>query len=65
LDAPYAAPDFTLQISRVTGNPSIAGVKMKKVTLRKDLTPGSWLEEEGKTEVCFDIAKGKTEIHFG
>ncbi len=41
------------------------GVKMKRVTLRKDLTPGSWFEEGGKTAVCFDIAKGKTEIHFG
>ena len=63
LNAPFAAPDFTVRINtvvqkRVTSH----GVPLKSVKKLTDLKANSIYIDESSTTLCFDLKKGRTEL---
>jgi hypothetical protein len=63
LNAPFAAPDFTLKINAVVQKPiRNQGVPMKIVHKPSDLEANSMVTDKSGTRLCFDLKKGKTEL---
>ena len=62
LEAPFAAPDFTMRIPGKKGGPVIGEKKLQKVSQRKDLRSETWWEDGEEIVVCFDLVKGETTI---
>jgi hypothetical protein len=67
LDAPFAAPRFTVQITAPqTAVPRLAAnrkpLPLTEVTTPRDLKPDTWLRDKQAVVVCFDLPKGQTEI---
>jgi hypothetical protein len=59
LDAPFAAPDFTL---RLTGTKPPKG--MTRVSSFKDLKANTWHREVDTLTLCFDLPKGRTKLEL-
>ncbi len=67
LNAPFAAPDFTVRIPTSSGG-AVRIVRdgevkeMRKVGRISDLESGTWCREDQGTTVCFDLEKGRTQV---
>jgi hypothetical protein len=68
LNAPFAAPRFTLRVTSKTGaapkftsngNPT----PFKEVSKQLELQPGTWLREPNGVIVCFDLPKGRSQLN--
>ena len=67
LDAPFACPAYTVRVaSRSAGPPSIRrdgqAVALREAGSRQGLASGTWLREDDRLTVCFDLAKGRTTL---
>jgi len=63
LNAPFAAPDFTLRINSVVQKPVTShGVPLKQVNQLGDLKTNTLYIDKSGTHLCFDLKKGKTEL---
>jgi hypothetical protein len=63
LNAPFAAPDFTLKLNREIKNPVIKnGSHLLKVNKMSELKSGMFFTENSETFICFDLKKRETEI---
>ena len=67
LDAPFASPDFTVQVPiNSHGNVKIVAsgktATPRQVSKMSDLEPGTWHQEDRVATICFDLQKGRTEI---
>ncbi len=66
--APYASPDFTVRVPARAGstpNLSRAGVPLtlREVSSRLELKSGTWLREPDDLVVCFDLARGRSQLN--
>ena len=60
LHAPFPCPAFTIEMpARV---PQIGNIPLREVSRPLDLVSNTWTRANGRTTVCFDLAKGITEI---
>ena len=68
LNAPFAAPDFTLELPG-----SVHGVTLKaagerqplrEVSRMLDLTAGSWLSQGDRVIACFDLPRGASTLNL-
>lgn len=57
LDAPFAAPEFTLQVQGI--NPPPGFTRVPKLT---ELKPRTWHQQEKTLTLCLDLPKGRTQI---
>jgi hypothetical protein len=67
LEAPFAAPDFTLKMAAKGNSPPriTAGrepIALKEAAKPSELKSGTWLRENDALLVCFDLPKGTTTI---
>jgi hypothetical protein len=67
LGAPFATPDFTLRIAAPEGSVPLVTHAGKRWPLERvdepgALKSGTWLREDQRMIVCFDLAKGQTQI---
>jgi len=67
--APFACPDYTVSISKkVEGQPSIRkqGIyqTLKKVSGPLQLRSHTWCEQNETVILCFNLAKGTSEINW-
>jgi hypothetical protein len=63
--APFACPDFTIEIGRRLENPPKAGgMPMNEADGRLKLQSGAWFRDRDKTTLCFQLTKGTSEITF-
>ncbi|MFO7904337.1 MAG: hypothetical protein ACQESR_03095 [Planctomycetota bacterium] len=67
LNAPFAAPRFTLRVPadedavpRIKLNDK--PVMLEKVSNSRSLEPGTWMREEKQLMICFDLPKGRSSI---
>lgn len=60
--APFACPNFTVQLSRNLTSPPIlkAGAKQTQLNESRQLEPNSW----SSNVLCFDLPKGKSEVQI-
>jgi hypothetical protein len=70
MDAPFAAPRFTIKVKgRPDASPAITHgdsmTKLKQVKKRTDLVTGTWLADGESTVVCFDLARGRSSLSLG
>ncbi len=68
LKAPYACPDFTIQLEATEGEP-IFKVKGENTPLQRvdsmlKLKSGAYTRDANKTIACFDLPKGKSSLVF-
>jgi hypothetical protein len=66
LKAPWACPDFTVEIPSSAGKPpQFAGKPLQEVASDKALKPGTWTPQgEGRLIACFDLPKGASSLTF-
>ena len=69
LRAPFACPSFTLRIAaQAPKAPAVVRGRettpLREVGDARRLEPGTWLRGERETTVCFDLAKGRSEIRL-
>lgn len=69
LDAPFAAPDFTIRVPQTTAaNVEIVAqgqTRRLRTTERiLDLQSDTWCQEDEGITVCFELGKGRTEIRL-
>ena len=69
LFAPFASPNFTLNVERaVKGNPVLVHkgetTKLARVDDTLKLDPNKWTKTGSNSLLCFDLPKGKSEIHL-
>ncbi|HKL31556.1 MAG TPA: hypothetical protein VJ919_03420 [Tangfeifania sp.] len=65
LKAPFAAPDFTLEIDGNINNPVVNQKhKLKRVANSKALHSNSFCVEKNHSVLCFHLDKGENEIRF-
>jgi len=72
LAAPYACPDFTVELdARVAGAtpmPSIEreahAVPLREVRRATDLVSGAWHQHADRLSICFDLAKGASQLRL-
>lgn len=67
LDAPFAAPQFTLRLARAgDGPPQVTcgdqPLQLARVARPELLETGTWLSESQSCVVCFDLPRGRTTI---
>jgi hypothetical protein len=67
LSAPFACPQFTVRIpNQRSGPPTVITngeqIALRQVTASRDLAAGTWLSEPEATVLCFDLAKGSSEL---
>ena len=67
-DAPFASPDFTVKVpARAGSTPSLsrAGtpLTLREVSSRLELRSGTWFREANDLIVCFDLAKGRSQLN--
>ncbi len=65
LNAPFAAPQFTLKLPQSISMPTRlrTGEKMltfQEVAMPRDLKSGTWLREKNGLVACFDLPKGRS-----
>lgn len=67
LNAPFAAPAFTVQVSapanavpKLTAGGQVQ--ELREVTGPLQLAAGTWTRESGKVVVCFDLRKGESRL---
>jgi hypothetical protein len=69
LDAPFACPAFTLELTSPQGVPQlVAGGERKplaEVADRLRLVPGTWHRAADRLAVCFDLPKGRSSVTVG
>jgi len=62
LHAPFAAPDFTLELplAHTTTTLSAGGISqhLREVSALQDLVNGTWHRQNGRTVACFDLPRG-------
>lgn len=68
LNAPFAAPRFTLRVASQTGTtPRLThngnAIPLKEVSKPLELKPGTWLREPKSVIVCFDLPKGSSVLN--
>ncbi|MPY91181.1 MAG: hypothetical protein GEU99_25125 [Luteitalea sp.] len=69
--APFACPQFTVQIPGARGaRPRFAAgggpaTALREVGTRLDLRSGTWWREQERLIVCFDLPKGASELRLG
>jgi hypothetical protein len=69
LQAPFAAPDFTLEVaaspvSEVILESDGVSLPLQEVGTEKGITSNTWSQQEGVVRVCFDLAKGRSDLKF-
>jgi hypothetical protein len=69
LNAPFAAPSFTVAVAAKASHvPALAvagqAEPLTRIDRKRDLQSGRWLSEGNHLVLCFDLAKGKTEIQL-
>lgn len=69
LDAPFAAPLFTLRVTSVRTIAPIlkansALFSLKQVSKPSQLVSGTWVQTEGGADICIDLPKGKSTLHL-
>jgi hypothetical protein len=70
LGAPFASPNFTLEIG-ITGRPvpklTVGGnpIELKEVRKPLDLKSGTFYRQEKGVRVCFDLSKGESRVTLG
>ncbi len=58
--APYACPDFTVELpQRLEQPPKVGGAPLAEVNSALKLKSGTWFRDEKRTVVCFDLKKGE------
>lgn len=63
LNAPFAAPDFTLKINASVKNPILKnGAPLQKINSISHLKSGTFFSEHNESYICFDLQKGEAEI---
>jgi hypothetical protein len=64
--APWACPDFTVEIPAPAGKPpQLAGKPLQEATSEKALNSGNWVRRGAdRMVVCFDLPKGASNITF-
>ena len=63
LNAPFAAPDFTVKLNCEIKKPVIKNdTPLLKVHKMSELKSGMFFTENRETLICFDLKKGETEI---
>jgi hypothetical protein len=67
LNAPFASPRFTVRLAaRGEAPPKLAHgptpIPLDEVAALRDLESGTWLREEGRVTVCFDLPKGELKL---
>jgi hypothetical protein len=70
LQAPFAAPDFTLRLADApVGTPRVLtggrSVPLQPATGRAALAAGRWMRDGSDTVVCFDLARGASLLELG
>jgi hypothetical protein len=70
LQAPFAAPQFTLRFPARTAQPVALESPSQTVALRAapgpaDLDAGAWRHEAAETTVCFDLPRGESVLRIG
>ncbi len=65
LKAPFAAPDFTIEIDAIIKNP-IANREgaLKKVLNAQAIQSNSFYTENNRSIICFNLEKGENEINY-
>ncbi len=69
LDAPFAAPRFTVRVSGVpTQRPTMvtggAVTKLEQAPKPLQLRSGTWCQDAASTTICFDLPKGQSAIQL-
>jgi hypothetical protein len=69
LDAPFASPNFTLQVNGRGPSPpqlTCGGrvTALRAVSQRSQLQSGTWLRDQQETLVCFDLPQGRSELRL-
>lgn len=69
LQAPFDCPNFTLEVDRMaTGQPRLSQgdqvIKLREITDRRQLAPGTWFRDNKKTTVCVSLPKGGSALTF-
>src|SRR5690606_20887880 len=67
LNAPFAAPAFTVKLAAPENRPPRLSAENKPLTLqevtkKRDVKSGTWLREGNQTIVCFDLPKGASTL---
>lgn len=63
LQAPFACPDFTVEIAgRATKPPKMGATPLEEVNSPLKLKSGTWFRDDKRTIVCFALAKGASSI---
>jgi hypothetical protein len=69
LETPFAAPDFTVRFSasekvvpRIAFGDKV--LALQRVSRSKELRSGTWLHDKRNMVICFDLPKGKSQIHL-
>jgi hypothetical protein len=63
LNAPFAAPNFTLKLNTLVKNPMLKNsAPLQKANSTNDLKSGTFYAGSKETLICFDLKKGETEI---
>lgn len=61
LRAPFACPDFTLEIAgRAERPPKVDQKPLEEVSSALNLKPGNWFRDGNRTVVCFALSKGES-----
>lgn len=58
--APYACPEFTLEIEQASGVPHLGGVPLQETS--GFLSAGRWQRHGALTTVCLDLPKGRSRL---
>jgi hypothetical protein len=68
LHAPFACPAFTLAVDGQAGRASVvadgAESPLRRVAKGAELAPGTWCVERGKTLLCFDLPRGRSQLRL-
>ncbi|HLJ56385.1 MAG TPA: hypothetical protein VKT77_15205 [Chthonomonadaceae bacterium] len=69
LRAPFAAPDFTLELPgparSVTVSAGADSAPLREVRRKLDLVAGTWLNEDDYVIACFDLPRGDAGVRIG
>lgn len=68
LQAPFAAPGFTLETAVSAASVTLAAdgreAPLRQVSTLLELTAGTWYGEDGRLRVCFDLPKGQSAVQI-